>query len=1005
MGYRQALVLRWSRRDRLAVLVVAVTIAFLTGVTLLGLAMAGQTTAIAAEFDSPGTVESFDSVDAARQAAGSGEYVLPVTTISVDGHQRTVIGIPNPPPEVTSRGQTFVVPSGQDGVLASTTQVRTLDERVDTTSGSQQVTLAPRPAGELVPDGWYVTSASTVETIGPTGAFVLSPTSPGLVPTDGSVPLLSVLVFFLLGTRQLVDVLLLASLAGGVLVAVTTFSVTRVIVEDRRDTIAVVRSTGASPQSVYAIFGVRALLLTGIGVAFGYALGLVLVRVVINTAVFAGAPTSLSIAVSPEAVRLLAPTSAFIVFLGGVAGVIAARPAVRPPPATIARPSSALPTPDASFAALRRRLRPTLLDWGALVPSTATLSVFVVFVLLISASGGALASLTPDDQQTITEADATHPIESNVPTAYAETLQQQGIAASPEILLFEAAKGEPFLVRGVQYEAYASVSNPTLVRGRAPATADEAVIGADLAQTLAVDVGDSLTLGGSTRPAFTRVDIVGVFTARGVEDDQLLVSLETGTRLSATRDGVVNFIRTEPIESGDSTGPTISVLDATARSNETRTTLRLTVQNYGLAPVDDSLAVSLGGDTREVPVELRPGQQRRVSLTFPPRADGTYELRVAGLSQSVQVGSGGGGNGLSIEMPTEVPTGAEPMVRVTRSGRPVTDATITVTGREETWTTAENGAVRIRFPESGEYTLETTAGSETARTTVVVDESFDRRFGADLSVRPQTPSIATQPTAVATLNNPWGQPVTQTVTLVQGDSAAERELTLQPGGTAEHRLRLPYRPAGTYSVTLLQDGQNATATQFEVQGDERLAAALASSGRQSSGGGIAQAIEIVFGNIQVLVAAMVALVGVMTIGATTASFARSIHAARDEVGVRRAVGASPGRIYRLVLGDVLRVGGASAVLSVLVASVLVWLLLSLGELRLFGIVLRPTFSPALLVAAGASALGLALLSAVVAATSLVAASPATLLAPVTRRAPKRQGARSSTGGAEVSSDD
>ncbi|AUV82557.1 hypothetical protein C2R22_13675 [Salinigranum rubrum] len=529
MGYRQALALRWSRRDRLAVLVIAVTIAFLTGVTLLGLAMAGQTTAIAADFDSPGTVESFDSVADARAAAGSGEYVLPVTSVSLDGERRTVIGIPAPPPEVSIREQTVALPTGSDGVLAATTQQQTVQGSVETASGTQQITLAPRPSGDVVPDGWYVTTAATVESLGPTGAFVLSPDSPGLVPSGEAVPLLSVLAFFVLGTRQLVDLLLLTSLAGGVLVAVTTFSVTRVVVEDRRETISVVRSTGASPLSVYAIFGVRALLLTGIGVALGYALGLVLVRSVVNAAVFVGAPTSLSVSVSAEAVRLLAPTSAFVVLLGGLAGVVAARPAVRPPPATVARPSTTLPTRGGSLSEVRRRLRPTLLSWDALVPSTATLSVFVLFVLLIAASGGALASLTPDDQQTITEADASHPIESKVPVSYAETLQQQGIAASPEILLFEVSRGEPFLVRAVEYDSYASVSNPQLVRGRTPQTADEAVIGADLARTLNVGVGDTLTLGGSTRPAFTRVELVGVFTGEGVEDDQLLVSLETGS--------------------------------------------------------------------------------------------------------------------------------------------------------------------------------------------------------------------------------------------------------------------------------------------------------------------------------------------------------------------------------------------------------------------------------------------------------------------------------------------
>jgi ABC-type antimicrobial peptide transport system permease subunit len=161
----------------------------------------------------------------------------------------------------------------------------------------------------------------------------------------------------------------------------------------------------------------------------------------------------------------------------------------------------------------------------------------------------------------------------------------------------------------------------------------------------------------------------------------------------------------------------------------------------------------------------------------------------------------------------------------------------------------------------------------------------------------------------------------------------------------------------------------------------------------------------VFGNVRILVAALVLLVGLMTVGATTASFARSIHAARDEVGVRRAVGASPLGIYRLVVADALRIGGVSALLAVAIGGSLVWGLLTLGELRLYGIALRPTFSPALLLGAAGTALALALVSVTVATVSLVRASPASLLAPVQRRAPDRRAGERRTSPEEVSADD
>jgi ABC-type antimicrobial peptide transport system permease subunit len=1011
MGYREAFVLRWSRRDRLAVLVVAVTIAFLTGVTLLGLAMGSQTTAIAAGLGSQATVEHHSSVDSARAAAASDAFVLPVTSITVDGTQRTVVGVPSSVPPITlaERERTFEFPQGEPGVLAAVDHPVTVDRTVETRGGTREVTLSSRPDADVIPDRWYVTSVGTVDRLDPTGAFVLTTGEGSSGPLSGNtVPLLSALTFFVLGTRQLIDLLYLMGLAGGVLVAVTAFSVTRVAVEDRRETIAVVRSTGATPRRVYALFGVRALLLSAVGVALGYAIGFVLVRSVVNAAVFVGAPTSLTVAVSPRAVELLAPMSVLLVVIGGTAGVVAARPAIRPPPAAVSRPES--PSGDTTGGlvsgtlpeSVRRSARPTVLGWDALVPSTATLSVFVMFVLLIAAAGGVLAPLTAADEQTITEADAVHPIASSVPVSYAETLQQQGIDASPEQLLFETIGNDPFVVRGVDYPAYAALSDPTIVRGRAPMTETEAVIGADLRQTLGVEVGDTITLGGSTVPAFTRVRIVGVFTGDGLQDDQLLVSLETASSLSGRPEGVVNFVRTEALTEHDGGGPTISVLDATVQANDSATNVRLTVQNYGLSAVDDTLTVQLGEETRTVDVDLRSGGQQRVTLAFSPRPDGEYQLRAGAFAESVRVGTAADA-GLSVTLPTRIPVGTDPAVVVTRNDQPVSNATVTVSDRNRTWTTNADGVVRVPFPSPGNHTVAVSSDGAQTRTSVAVGSQVQRRFVSTVTVSPERPSIATRPVAVATLNNPWSQPVTRTVTIVSTDRVTERELTLQPGGTDRLRGRLPYRPAGTYTVSVLQEGRNTSATTYDVQGDERLAAALASSGRQSSGGGIAQAIEIVFGNIRVLVAAMVVLVSVMTVGATTASFSRSIHAARDEIGVRRAVGASPVTIYRLVLGDTLRIGGLSALLAVTFAGTLVWGLLSIGELRLYGVALRPSFSPALLAAVAICALALALVSVAVATVSLVTTSPAALLTAVRREPPgPRSGERPTS---EVSADD
>lgn len=94
MSYRLALVARWSHRDRLAAGVVAVTVAFLVGTTLLVLAAGGQAAAIAAGFGTSEAVVHHDAVAEARTAAGPQALVLPTAPVTVDGRRRLAVGVP-----------------------------------------------------------------------------------------------------------------------------------------------------------------------------------------------------------------------------------------------------------------------------------------------------------------------------------------------------------------------------------------------------------------------------------------------------------------------------------------------------------------------------------------------------------------------------------------------------------------------------------------------------------------------------------------------------------------------------------------------------------------------------------------------------------------------------------------------------------------------------------------------------------------------------------------------
>lgn len=968
MGYRRALLGRWSQRDRLAVAVIALTVAFLVGATLLGLAVGEQTTGLAAEYGTTTAV----SYHPTPVTAAPGTTVLPASQLHEEGVY--LLGIPAPPPTVAGRGQTVTLPSTTQGEVTVGTVDQATTRTLTTRTGQQQLQITPRGPNPVVADTWYVSAPSTVQQLGADGAFVLSDTavSPAQ-PRPGTAPIISVLAFFIQGTESIVRLIGLATAASSVLVLVTVYGVTAITVDDRRRTIDIVRATGGSAYQLLGLFALRAGLLTAIGVGVGYAIGLILSRLVVNTAIFLGLTTSLNLSLGATAVRIIAPSGLAIMCVGGIAGAIAAWPAVTGPPfdqpqLTAETATGSLQTRISSLFKLK------VLTWEALIPTTATLTVFVSFVLLASALSAVAAPVAAPDEQTITQPDTPHPVASSVPEVYAPTLRNQGVAASPEILLFEVSGGDPFLARGVNYTAYSEFADTKLVRGRAPAGPNEAVIGADLAPVLNVGVGDSVTLGGSTAPAFTRVDVVGVARGPGLTDDQLLVSLPTARHLSATDEGLVQYIRVKGLTDQPPGTATTAVTDVNARLTADATILSVEVQNYGLSTAESTFEIRFAGQTRTVTVTVPAGRQTTAEVAFPPQQPDSYPVTVGEFNQTIQVG----GSRLELQqLPDQVPPETPLRVQVTGASGPVENATITIGNR--TVATDGNGQATVVFSRVGtqEVRIQTAAGQR--QTEVTVSTDAPRQLTVDSQISPSTPTITTRPTITVVITNPWETPLTQRVELRGPNTAVTRTVTLAPGARTTVQTTLPQRPAGRYETQILLNGTVTDTRSYEVQGDDRLAAAIVSSGRQQTGSGIGQAIEVMFGNLSILLGGLLLLAGVMTVGGTAASFTRAVVARRQTLGIRRATGATPRQIVWTVVSDAAVVGGVATLGAMILASSLVTASLAIGELRLFGIALQPTFSPRIFLLAGGLTMAIVLMSAGVAASMLLRDSPAAIL--------------------------
>lgn len=965
MSYRQAILFRWSRRDRLAVLVIAVTVAFLVGTALLIVAGSAQTTALASEFDATGTATFVD--DPSDVSVADDALVVPLARVEApNGAETVAVGVP---------AGTERVFGDSDRTLSrdQKTTLGTVDEstthRLVGSEHATTVTASPRSAS-VVPPEWYVTSPETVEELGTEGALVLGDDA---VAGGQAVPLRSALPFFVAGTGDALRLLGLLIVASGLLVGVTVYSVTRMSVLDRRETIRVIRSTGGTARAILGVFAVRAGLLSLVGAAVGYAIGVIAVSTAVNIAVFAGVPTSLNPRVTMDVARVLVPIVVAGPVLGVGAGLVAARPAATIPPGRIGRT-------DGSVLDV---LAPDVLDASVVVPTTAVLAAFAVFALLFVSAAGVLVPMLGGGEAVVTQPEAANPVNSQLPAGYTEAFHGQDIAASGEILLFGVTDGRAIPARGANYRDFAAVSNATIREGRPPEASDEAVVGVGAARTLGVEPGDELPLGGSTRVGVTRVTVVGTFDAPAPYSDHVIVSLDTARHLSSVREGRVNLIRGERLPEASGAGR-IAVTDVDVRqqplANEP-VEVTVSLANGGIEDTSRSVEVRFGEQTRWVNVSLSAAEETTRTLTFDGVDSGRYRLRAGAVTESVTVVEA---DAIRFQAgPDTAPPGSQPLVRVVDvHGRPVANASVTVDNR--TRQSGQDGRVRVRLNETGEYELRAQRGDNTATASITVQSGVDRRALVDLSVTPRTADLLVRPTARVRLVNPWNETVQHDVQLVGPQATTSQSVSLTAGEQTTVSRQLSRNPTGEYAVGVSMDGTEVDEQSYRVVGDERIAAALATRGEETDST-FAQAIDVAFGNIRILGATLVGLAGLMAVGAATATFSGAVYARRESLGIRRAAGASPLTILRLVVGDALRLGAVAAIAGTGIALAGLWLLDALGLLTVFGVRLWPGLTGLAVLGVTGTAVVVALVGAVGATIAVLRASPATLLANAGRR--------------------
>lgn len=1008
MGYQRSILQRWSRRDWLTVVIVAATTAFLVGTTLLLLTTGAHIATVSNDLETSTTATHYGSIDDAREATDKEAIIFPITEVRDEtGTEYTIVGIPpNAPNELPNattswEAATIPPPSSPQTIRGPVSE----DREVQFTEyqDNKTITVVPHQNNTIFPSWWYTANSSTVKSLGPTGAIAIDSGSetnrestilPSYDRLSDGVPLVSALAFLLAGMNEVLQLLAVATVGGAIIVMVVLYSVTRINVQERLESIEIIRSTGGTPTRVLLLFGLRSTLVSLVGILSGFLIGVVLTNLSITFATWVGISITLDPRLTPAVLRVLIPMLVTLVAVSCLAGVFAARPAAMAPPTTLqsqtgSRPTSAVIQHVEPY--LPSSLSPILLDWRTVVPTASTLTVFVLLVLLVSGIAAAIAPLSATGAGTITSAGASHPLDSRLDAETADALQANGIEASPEIVLAQVNNGQPYLARGANYSDFAAVTDAELVKGHKPTAPDEAVIGHSLAKTQDITVGETITLGGSDNPAVARVTVVGVYEAGGLVDDQLVVPLETAHHLSV-KPGTVHVIRTEgnanAIFNGSNGNNKLTNENIVQEINSPETaslnkptTIAIHLQNDKSTVISRSVTISIGQESYNRQVRLKPGDETRIEINHTFSKTGNQTVNVQNRSRTISVRSPNMPT-FPTTLPEKAPPGATILVPVTTpTGEAVSNATVVINGNETT--TSANGVARIELPETeGTYTLTTVkAGQNRATHKIQIIDGQERQLGADLQIEPQTGTPETSPTVTITLVNHWSERQTQDVTIVSPMSEQTQPVTLSPNESMTMERTLAgsgsnrQTPPGEYEISVTTNGDSIATETYEVLDGDFNLETIPEGAQYKSGAAVGQAIENTVGNIQILLVTIVTLAGLMTIGSTTAVFAQAVHTRHEAIRVHRSTGARPIQVLRIVIADACKLAIPATILAMAAALIALYLLDIVGALSIFGIRLMTELQPVLLLLMVIGAIIIAVCSAVLALLPVLYSPP------------------------------
>lgn len=181
----------------------------------------------------------------------------------------------------------------------------------------------------------------------------------------------------------------------------------------------------------------------------------------------------------------------------------------------------------------------------AAIVAVSVLATTVTIGVILGAVDAPEKLLDPSDEFEVLAGSTGNPLRGSVPRLAAELAAAStgADAVSPEVFAPTVIADHPVMVRGVHPPGWTNLTGGRIVEGRWFQSIDEAVLGVRAQRALDVDIGQTLRVAGSYRAVVHDVVVVGIVQAKTLEDDEVLVPLDTAASLAGLDGRTVHMIR------------------------------------------------------------------------------------------------------------------------------------------------------------------------------------------------------------------------------------------------------------------------------------------------------------------------------------------------------------------------------------------------------------------------------------------------------------------------------